>query len=95
MDQRGNKPILRFRNICKQTSGRTFRLLSRVDNISRPDGLFFGGTGETWSNKTLKTIMSQPLTSAFNHLASSTYILASSRRGMASLSTRKGISRNI
>jgi Protein of unknown function (DUF2817) len=36
---------------------------------SRPDGLFFGGTRETWSNETLKVIMKQLLTASVRHVA--------------------------
>ena len=36
---------------------------------SRPDGMFFGGSRETWSNRTFKNIMAQLLTKSVRHVA--------------------------
>ena len=36
---------------------------------SRPDGMFFGGARQTWSNLTFKKIMSQLLTKSISHVA--------------------------
>lgn len=47
----------------------TFQAAVSGGQYSRADGLFFGGTQETWSNKTFKQIMSRLLTGSVRQLA--------------------------
>jgi len=46
-----------------------FQAVVQGGQYTRPKGLFFGGTGETWSNKTFKAILAELLTEQVKHLA--------------------------
>jgi hypothetical protein len=46
-----------------------FQAIVSPGQYSRPDGMFFGGSRETWSNRTFKKIMAQLLTKSVRHVA--------------------------
>jgi hypothetical protein len=46
-----------------------FQAAVQGGQYTRPKGLFFGGTGETWSNKTFKAVLAELLTEQVKHLA--------------------------
>lgn len=46
-----------------------FQAIVSRGQYSRPDGMFFGGSRETWSNTMFKKIMAQLLTTSVHHVA--------------------------
>jgi Protein of unknown function (DUF2817) len=46
-----------------------FQAIVTRGQYSRPNGMFFGGSRETWSNTTFKKIMAQLLTKSVSHVA--------------------------
>jgi hypothetical protein len=59
----------KIKNYIHEHGPAAFQAAVSGGQYTRPDGLFFGGTGETWSNKTLKAVVGQLLTGSVRHLA--------------------------